>query len=77
MLIAGGPEAEASGLVTIELDEPSHATPKRQQRDLEVDKSLQAAGLPRLRVLAGRSYNTREIADCLAPYIEKRAQSRH
>ncbi len=64
-------------LVAIELDEPSHAKPKRQQRDMEVEQAFRAAGLPLLRVLAGRSYNTREIADCIAPYIDGRAKIRH
>ena len=64
-------------LVAIELDEPSHAKPKRQQRDDKVDKALRAAGLPLLRVLAGRSYNTKEIADCIAPYIGGRAMNKH
>ena len=57
-------------LVAIELDEPSHTTPKRQQRDDEVEKAMTVAGLPLLRVLASRSYSTREIANSLKAYVD-------
>jgi hypothetical protein len=59
-------------LLAIELDEPSHAAPARQTRDEEVDAVLRAAGLPVLRVLTGRTYNTRELSDVILPHLTPR-----
>jgi len=56
-------------LVAFELDDPTHATPKRQDRDEDVARVLEAAGLPLLRILASRAYDTREIAEALAPHL--------
>jgi len=56
-------------LVAIELDEPSHADPKRQQRDEEVEQILEAAGLPLIHVLTSRSYDTRELDAALRPHL--------
>ena len=56
-------------LVVIELDEETHTKPERQTRDEEVEAVLRAAGLPLLRVLADRSYDTRELDATLAPYL--------
>lgn len=56
-------------IVAIELDEPTHAQPGRQTRDAEVEAALHAAGLPLLRVLTSRSYNTRELSAALAPHL--------
>jgi hypothetical protein len=56
-------------LVAIELDEPSHAEPQRQQRDEEVEQILGAAGLPWIRLLTSRTYDTRELDASLTPYI--------
>lgn len=58
-------------LVAIELDEPSHARADRQTRDDEVEAILHAAGLPLLRVLTSRAYDTRELADTIMPYLSK------
>jgi hypothetical protein len=55
--------------LVIELDEPSHARPERQTRDDEVEAMLRAAGLPYLRVLTSRSYDTRELAETVLPYL--------
>lgn len=56
-------------LVAIELDEPSHARPSRQSRDEVVETALEAAGLPLVRVLTSKSYDTREIEAALLDYL--------
>ena len=56
--------------VVIELDEPSHGKPKRQDRDAEVEMVLEAAGLPVVRVLASRSYDTAELESALAEHLD-------
>jgi very-short-patch-repair endonuclease len=58
-------------LVVIELDEPSHAEPRRQTRDEEVEAMLRKAGLPLLRVLTSRGYNTRELAETVLPHLNE------
>jgi very-short-patch-repair endonuclease len=58
-------------LVVIELDEPSHSRADRQTRDEQVDSILDAAGMPVIRVLTSRAYNTRELADALSSYLER------
>ncbi len=65
-------------LVAIELDEPSHAKPERQTRDVSVDAAIEAAGLPFVRVLTSRSYETRELAAAILPHLgsERRASQR-
>ena len=55
--------------LVIELDEPSHARPERQTRDDEVEAILRAAGMPCLRVLTSRAYNTRELTETIAPHL--------
>jgi hypothetical protein len=57
--------------VAIELDEPSHARPQRQTRDDEVESILLAAGLPLLRVLTSRTYDTRELDASVSPHLGK------
>jgi hypothetical protein len=59
-------------LVAIELDEPSHSSPGRQTRDEEVEAILEAAGLPLLKVLTSRGYETRELYEVLNPYLVRR-----
>ncbi len=56
-------------LIAIELDEPSHDTPKRRQRDQEVNLAFKEVDLPLLRLRTKRSYNTQEIAGHLAPFF--------
>lgn len=53
----------------VELDEPSHARAERQTRDEEVEAILDAAGLPVVRVLTSRTYDTRELEAAIAPYF--------
>jgi len=48
--------------VAIELDDRSHARPRRQERDALLNDAFDVAGLPLLRVAAQRSYDTRELA---------------
>jgi very-short-patch-repair endonuclease len=55
--------------LVIELDEPSHSRAERQTRDEEVEAILRAAAMPYLRVLTSRTYNTRELADTMLPYL--------
>ena len=55
--------------LVVELDEPSHARPDRQARDEDVDRVLEAAGLPVVRVLTSRLYNTRSIEEVVGPYL--------
>ena len=57
--------------VVVELDEPTHARPARQTRDDEVEAILQAAGLPVVRVLTSRGYETRELEAELQPYLQR------
>ncbi len=56
-------------LVAIELDDATHATPKRQTRDDEVELLLEAAGLKLLHVLASRTYDTRELSAAIVPHL--------
>lgn len=63
-------------IVAVELDEPSHATPKRQTKDEELEAVLQRAGLPLERVLTSRTYDTRELAATFLPYLEAGASGR-
>jgi hypothetical protein len=57
--------------VVIELDEPTHARPARQTRDDDVEAILRAAGLPVVRVLTSRGYETRELEAALQPYLQR------
>ncbi len=56
-------------LVAIEMDDATHANPKRQTRDEEIELLLEAAGLPLVHVLASRNYDTRELHASLAPHL--------
>lgn len=58
--------------LVIELDEPTHARPERQTRDDDVHAVLEAAGLPMIRVLTSRAYDTRELVAVLTPYLHSR-----
>jgi predicted RNA-binding Zn-ribbon protein involved in translation (DUF1610 family) len=56
-------------LVVIELDDSSHARPDRQARDEFVNEACHAAGLPILHVPVRHTYNTHELAEQLAGYL--------
>lgn len=55
--------------VVIELDDPSHARPDRQTRDDEVEAVLKAAGLPVVRVLTSRTYDTKKLEAAIGPCL--------
>lgn len=52
--------------VVIELDDASHESPERVERDSFVDQALAAAGLPILHLSAKRGYVTDELAERIA-----------
>lgn len=52
-------------LLGIELDDSSHLQKTSLESDEFKEKAFAAAGLPLLRVVAGRSYNPREIAEMI------------
>jgi hypothetical protein len=56
-------------ILGIELDEASHARASRQTRDEVVDGLFEAAGLPLIRVLTSRSYDTRELEAVIGRYL--------
>jgi hypothetical protein len=56
-------------LLAIELDDSSHASPRRQHRDADVDRIFEAAGLPLLRIPTQRSYQTQALSAVLNPYL--------
>jgi very-short-patch-repair endonuclease len=62
-------------LLGIELDDSSHQRDSRQERDEFVDKVFQAARFPLLRFSAQREYNTREIAERIAPFLKDKMVS--
>jgi hypothetical protein len=53
-------------VIAIEVDDRSHAHPKRQARDLFVDRAMRAAGVPLLRVAAAASYPPAQVRRLLA-----------
>lgn len=56
--------------VGIELDDTSHTRTNRQTRDAVVQQVFDAAGLPLVRFIVQRAYNTGQIASRLSPLIE-------
>jgi hypothetical protein len=57
-------------LVSIELDDKSHERTDRRSRDKYVDQVFAAAQLPLLHVPAKRAYDTVQLANQLALYLE-------
>lgn len=55
--------------LAIELDDASHDTPKRIERDRIVNAALDAAGLPLLRVRVAGSYNQGELRKSIGGYL--------
>jgi hypothetical protein len=53
-------------VLAIEVDDRSHAHPKRQARDLFVDRAMRAAGVPLLRMKAASSYPRSAVRHALA-----------
>jgi hypothetical protein len=56
-------------LLAIELDEPSHARARREDRDELLEQLFDAAGLPYIHVLTSRTYDTRELEATVAPHL--------
>lgn len=48
-------------VLAIELDDKSHDRPERKERDVFLNRALEAAAVPLLRIPAARSYNLDEI----------------
>lgn len=59
-------------LVVFELDDSTHSRPERQTRDDEVDAILHAAGIPVLKAVTSRNYDTRELEAALITYLARR-----
>ena len=56
-------------LVAVELDDRSHQSPRRQDRDRFVDQVFEAAGLTLVRVPLRSSYSVTELTATLAPHL--------
>jgi len=56
-------------LVGVELDDRSHQSPRRQERDQFVDQVFEVAGLPLVRVPLRSSYSVAELTALLAPHV--------
>ena len=55
-------KAYISAKLAIELDDKTHERPERQERDREVERILQEAGVPLLRLENHGHFNTGELA---------------
>lgn len=55
--------------LAIELDDSTHDTPKRIERDLMVNAALSAAGLPLLRVRVAKSYDVAELRKAVGAHL--------
>ena len=62
-------ESSMRPLVGVELDDSSHRSPRRQDRDRFVDQVFEVAGLPLVRVPLRSSYNVAELAARLTPHL--------
>lgn len=60
----------AAVVLAIELDDKSHATDRRRERDAFVDEALRTAGVVLLRVEAAASYSAAEIDECLRSALQ-------
>lgn len=58
-----------SPLVAIELDDASHNTPERMERDAKVDAICQTASMPLVRVKWQSKYDSNELLAKLSPYL--------
>ena len=56
-------------LVGVELDDRSHQSARRQERDRFVEQVFEIAGLPLVRVPLRSSYSVNELAVLLAPHL--------
>jgi hypothetical protein len=55
-------------VLALEIDDRSHARPKRRLRDLFVDRALGAAGVPLVRIRAAASYEPLDIKHVLSTH---------
>jgi len=62
-------------VLVVELDDSSHESSRRQERDAFVNQVLRTTGLPLLRVPAKRAYVPNELAELIRKEIEPRAIS--
>lgn len=60
---------DLSVLCAVELNDSSHASKSRQQRDRLLDGACQSAGLPLIQVPARAAYVLAEIRGLVAPYV--------
>ena len=58
-------------LFAIELDDKTHNLPKRIERDKEVERILQGAGMPLIRIENRGRFNQKELAQLVQQGIEK------
>jgi Protein of unknown function (DUF2726) len=63
-------DTELKPLVAVELDGSSHQRPDRQQRDHQVDRILELARLPLLRVFTRKTYDPDLIRRLLLAKLE-------
>ncbi len=56
-------KAYISPKLAIELDDKSHERPDRQERDKEVERILEVAGLPLLRIENRGAFNAQELTE--------------
>src|SRR5437868_10188336 len=55
-------DAALAPIIAVELDDSSHCLPDRAERDRDVNRILEIASLPILRVPVRRTYDEQEIA---------------
>jgi len=60
-----------SPVLAIELDDSSHKSSSRQERDNFVNEVFRTAGLPLLRITAKRSYALKELTEMIQKEIGK------
>lgn len=64
-------KAYISAKLAIELDDKTHERPERQERDREVERILQEAGLPLLRLENQGHFNPSELAQRIKETLSK------
>lgn len=62
-------KSDVSVLCAIELNDSSHNSKKRQQRDNFLENACTAAAFPLVQITAKKSYNVNDIQTILKPYI--------
>lgn len=66
-------KAYISPKLAIELDDKSHERPDRQERDIEVERILEVAGVPLLRLENHGAFNIQELTEKIKHALEKSA----